>query len=475
MVYSNVHVRISSVNGYGVTTLSDPETTKNYVTSVTVTDGVAAQPQGTVTIPLRNPSTNKPHKDLIKPGDLCLIEFLANTPEKKGWFTALHGPIRSVSERTMISDAGSESVCVLTVGSMLDILAADAVAVWMYLSGIKGVDIVRASLTADQTNTKPYAVAYNWLTKVAFDASTYNPAGDLSTYCHLDFGGLEALTVGAFKLTMVEGPHLEIISQFLDSPFHELFATVGTSAEMLGDPATRSVASAGGGVKQAGAGTILRWRAAPYPFCDVGGGANRNEWNKLPLHKIDGPLQAVKERGSEYTLAPERNLFLAYPGYDQFEEFFTYTLNIPVVNLSSIRRLGYRPLKTQTSLLINNEVAKPNMLEFIKKLSWRLAGQWNNASQWENGTVQLALSPWIKSGDRVQALSPWQSNRKYEYHVAARQLTWSAASGGSMMLNLERGYDMSANPNAFAEGLSELELGISVTTEKFREHDKPGH
>ena len=475
MVFSSVHVRISSVNGYGVTTLNDPESTKQYVTSVTVTDGVAAQPQGTVTLPLRNPSTNQPHKDLIKPGDLCLIEFLANTPEKKGWFTALHGPVRSVSERVVISDSGSEASCVLTVGSMVDILSADAVAVWMYMFGVKGVDFVRASLTADETNTKPYAVAYNWLTKIAFDNSTYNPGGNLKSLLSLDFGGLEALTVGSFKLTMVEGPHLQIISQFLDAPFHELYATVGTSAEMLGDPATRSAASAGGGGKQAGAGTILRWRAAPYPFCNVGGGPNRSEWDKLPLHKIDGPLQAVRERGAEYTLAPERNFFIAYPGYDTFDEMFSYTLNIPVVNESSIRRLGYRPIKTQTSLLINNEVPKANMLEFSEKLSWRLAGQWNNASLWENGTVQLPLSPWIKSGDRVQALSPWQSNRKYEYHVAARQLTWSATTGGSMMLNLERGYDMSGDPNAFAEGLTRMEIGSEVVTDKFRLHDKPGY
>lgn len=472
MVVSSVLVKISSVNGYGVTTLNDPGTDKQYVRSATVTDGVNLQPSGTVTLPLRNPSTQKPHKDLIKPGDLCTIEFMVNTDfGKKGWWTALHGPVRSVSERTMISDAGSESVCVLNVGSMLDILAADAVAVWMFFYGLQGVDAVRSRLTADESNTRPFEVAFNWLTKVAFDSSTYNPAGSLASYLHLDFGGLEANVLGEYKLTMVEGSHLQIISQFLDSPFHELYASVGTSAEFQG---SKTQAGAGGGVKEGGAGTILRWRAAPYPYCDLGGGPNRSEWDKLPLHQVKGKVQAARERGSEYTLAPERNAFFVSPGYDYHNEFFSYTRAVPVVNLNSIRRLGYRPLKTQTSLLLNSEVTESNLKLFNEELSWRLAGQWNNYSQYENGTISLPLFPWIKSGDRLQALSPWQSDRIYEYHVLSRSMSWDAATGGNMTVNLERGVDIEASPNAFAEGLSRIELGGEVVTETFREHDKPG-
>ena len=472
MVVSSVLVKISSVNGYGVTTLNDPTTDKQYVRSATVVDGVNTQPSGIVTLPLRNPSTKKPHKDLIKPGDLCTIEFMVNTDfGKKGWWTALHGPIRSVSERTLISDAGSESVCILSVGSMLDILSADSVAIWMYLSSIKGVDIVRSQLTADEANRKPFEVAFNWLTKIAFDSSTYNPAGSLASYLHLDFGGLAANTIGTYKLSLVEGSHLQIISQFLDSPFHELYATVGTPAELQG---TKTLAGGGGGVMEAGAGTILRWRAAPYPYCDLGGGPNRSEWTKLPLHQVKGRVQASRERGSEYTLAPERNYFLVYPGYDGFNEWMPYTRSGAVVNAGSIRRLGYRPLKTQTSLLLNHEDTEQNLMEFSEELSWRLAGQWNNFSLYENGSITLPLLPWIKSGDRLQAISPWQSDRVYEYHVAARQMFWDATSGGSMTVNLERGVDTQGNPNFFADGLSSAKVGADVYSQTFREHDTPG-
>lgn len=473
MVSSDVHVKIYSVNGTQSATLNDPSTEKRYVTAVTVTDGVNVQPQGTVTLPARNPSNNQPHKDFIRPGDLCVVEFLANTPERKGWFTALHGPIKTVSERTVISDNGSESVCVLTVESMLSVLAADATAIWMYYGTAKGIDYARSTLTVDEMNTRPFEIAFNWLTKAAMDGETYNPALPLSGYMHLDFGGLEANAVGTYKLSLVEGSHLEIVSQFLDAPMHELYATVGTASEFQGTKT--QAAGAGGGVKQPGAGTILRWRAAPYPFCDLGGGPNRSEWNKLPLHKITGPLQVVGERGAEYTSAAERNFFLVYPGYDVFSEWFAYSRGVAVVNKGSVKRMGYRPLKVQTSLLLNNEVVEPDLMRFSEKLAWRIAGQWSNTSQRENGTVRVPLSPWIKSGDRVQALSPWQSDRTYEYHVLSRQLSWSAATGGSMMLNLERGFDVGKNPNAFADGLARAEVGGAKYSQTFREHDKPGH
>lgn len=465
-------MKVSSVNGYGVTTLNDPSTNKQHVRAVTVSDGVNLQPSGTVTLPLRSPSTKKPFKDLIKCGDLVTIEFLINTDfGERGWYLVLHGPVRSVSERTLIGDAGSESVTVLSVGSMLDILNADSVAIWMYFYGLQGVDSVRSQLTADETNTRPFEVAYNWLTRVAFDSATYNPLGNLASYSHLDFGGLEANVLGEYKLTMIEGSHLQIISQFLDSPFHELYASVGTSAEFQG---TKTQASGGGGVKEGGAGTILRWRAAPYPYCSLGGGPNRSEWEKLPLHKIRGEVGAARERGSEYSLQPERNAFFVYPGYDGYNEFFSYTRAVPVVNLSSIRRLGYRPLKTRTSLLLNDEVTEPYLKLFNEELSWRLAGQWNNYSLFENGTISLPLFPWIKSGDRLQALSPWQSDRIYEYHVLSRQMSWDASTGGSMTINLERGVDVQGNINAFADGLSRMEIGGEVVTETFREHDRPG-
>lgn len=471
MVFSGVHVKVTSVNGYGESTLNDPGSDKEFVTSVTVSDGVNGQPQGTVTLPLRSPATNKPHKDLIKPGDICVIEFLAHTPERKGWFLALHGPIRSVSERTVINDTGSESVCILTVGSFYDILAADAAAWFMYFYALKGVGAVRAQLTASETQTKPYEVAYNWLSKIALDANTYNPLGSLGTYLSLDFGGLQASTYATMALALAEGSHLQIISQFLDAPLHELYATVGTPSSFTGD--LTKAASAGGGVKQPGAATILKWRAAPYKTCTLGGGAMEGDWNKLPLHKVS-ELQAVRERGSEYTLGSERNFFVCYPGYEQANEYFTYTRSVPVVNTGSIRRHGFRPLKLKTGLLINNEMAEPDLMEFIERLTWRLAGAWNNASQWENGTVSLPLSPWIKSGDRVQAISPWQSDRLYEYHVSARQMSWSAASGGSMVLNLERGFDVALNPTSYSDGLSKMQIDFNEVTQNFRKHDEPG-
>lgn len=470
MVFSDCHVKLLTQSG--VKTLNDPEAGIHLVSGVTVSDGISVLPSGTVRLPLRNPSDNKPWKSFVEPGDLCTIEFLAHTPDRKGWWLAIHGPIRTLRERTVISDKGAENVCELEVGSMTDILAADTVAPWMFLGSIYGVDAVRTRLTADESNGRPYQVAYNWLKKVAFDASSYNYSTDLGGWLSLDFGGLEANVVGTYKLSLAEGPHMETIGQFLDAPFHELYTTVGTPGEFRGD-VTHSAGSAPG-VKEPGAATILRWRAAPYPFCPLGGGSNTSEWDALPLHKLTD-VQLVGERGAAYSLQGERNFFIAYPGYDVFSEWFAYTRAVAVVNQESVRRLGYRPLKTQTSLLINDETTESDMMTFSEELAWRLAGQHNNVRKYEYGTVTLPLSPWIKSGDRVECLSPWQSSQTYQYHVGGRQLTWDAASGGRMVLQLQRGYDVTRGPGFHAEGLARAEIkGAAEVSASFRDHDQPG-
>lgn len=471
MIVSDVYVKVLTQSG--VKTLADPGTDFRQVLSVTVADGVNMLPQGTVLLPLKNPSDHKPYKSFITPGDLCTIEFHSWNGSKGGWYTALHGPVRSLSERTAVVNGRYEAVTQLTVGSMADILEQDQVAIWMFLGGIKGVDYARSTLTLDEMNTRPYEVAFNWLQKAAFDAETYNYASDLRGWLHLDFDGLEANVAAAHKLSLVEGSHLSIIGQFLDSPFHELYATTGTSADFTGT--LTSTAGQAGGVKQPGGGTILKWRAAPYPYCDLGGGPNRSAWERLKLHELDERLVPVEGVGSEYTLAPERNFFLVYPGYDVFNEWFAYSRGVAVVNRDSIRRLGYRPLKTSTRLLMNDEVAESDLMTFSEELAWRLAGQWNNASRWENGTVTLPLYPWIRPGERLRARSPWQSSRTYEYHILGRQMTYSPDAGGRMQLSLERGFDVALDPDLFARGLSRLETDFKRYSQTFREHDKPGH
>ena len=45
---------------------------------------------------------------------------------------------------------------------------------------------------------------------------------------------------------------------------------------------------------------------------------------------------------------------------------------------------------------------------------------------------------------------------------------WARAS-------LERGYNLTKDPNAFAKGLTRTEVGAAKYSEAFRQHDKPGH
>ena len=52
-------------------------------------------------------------------------------------------------------------------------------------------------------------------------------------------------------------------------------------------------------------------------------------------------------------------------------------------------------------------------------------------------------------------------------------MSWSAASGGSVVLNLERGFGVVLNPTSYSDGVSKMQIDFNEVTQNFSKHDKP--
>jgi len=450
-------------------------TVTDVVLNVTITDGLGdQQPQATITLPLKRSTTEFgriPYSELLSPGDHCLIEVLASYGRGEDWVTVLDGVVRTVSENESLSNGGRESSTTVQVGSFADLLQEDTVAWWMYYGVLEGWAKVRAFLTPDQMTAAPYKVAFDFLTKVGMSESVYDHFGTLKDRIHLDFGGMEARSPLELSLTMAEGSHWSIISQFLDAPLQELYATTGTPAEFLGTLTRAATAPAG---INGGATTVI-WRKAPYVYADENGNAVADEWNALPVHDLHDVVPVVGSRGGSFSKAAIRNFTLVYPAYQFLDEQFAYAYGSAIVNGASIRQFGYRPLKLRTNLLLNDALDGPTIIEYMKALSYRAAGQWNQQQRLKTGVVSVPLAPWIRPGQRVRFDDPWTGVREYEYHVRARQMSLSP-NGASMTLNLERGAPtpMYADPAWLVADLEAVRVAAEVYAANARIADIPG-
>lgn len=450
-------------------------TVTDVILNVAITDGLGDQmPQATITLPLKRSTTEFgriPYSELLSPGDHCLIEVLASYGRGEDWVTVLDGVVRTVSENESLSNGGREATTTIQVGSFADLLQEDTVAWWMYYGTLEGWARVRSYLTPDQLTAAPYRVAFDFLTRVGMSKSVYDHFGTLEDRISLDFDGMEARSPLELSLTMVEGSHWSIISQFLDAPLQELYATTTTPADFLGT-LTRA-AKAPNGVN--GGATTVIWRKAPYVYADENGNAVADEWNALPVHDLHDVVPVVGSRGGSFSKAAIRNFTLVYPAYQFLDEQFAYAHGSAIANADSVAAFGYRPLKLRTHLLLNDSASNQDIIDLMKQLSFRAAGQWNQQQRLKTGVVSVPLAPWIRPGQRVRFDDPWTGAREYEYHVRARQMSLSP-NGASMTLNLERGAPtpMYADPAWLMDGLRSVRVGAETYAAQFRRHDEPG-
>ncbi|MBW6396019.1 hypothetical protein KZX47_12780 [Thermus sp. SYSU G05001] len=458
MLYTDVRVRVWTDGG--------PITLTDQVLGVQVQDGLDSLPQGTVLLPLHrtvSPTSRRRYSELIQVGDLALVEMLAWDGERGDWEAVLHGPVTAVEEAEGLGPEG-EAVTRLGVASMAHILAQDAVARWLWYGHVAGWKVVESQLSIQEMLDDPASVAYRYLTKIAFHHANWQNGGTLQDFIHLDMDGLKAVGPFALELQLVEGSHLEIVRRLLDPPLHEVFVTTDRAANLRGRLTSRAGQAPGEGQ----AATVVRWRAAPYPYPGTG------EWERLPLHRLEGTWQPVRGRSAAKTDAPIRNFFLLYPAFTFADEYILLAMGVAVANRRSIARYGYRPLKART-LLVHNEALKPekSVEEHLKTLTQRMAAQWNRLQEMEAGTLELPLAPWIRPGERVRFSGLW-GYRELLGHVRARQLTWDPRTGGRMSLAVERALppEVYGDPGWFGEGLEVVRAGSEVLAQAWKEEKR---
>lgn len=208
----------------------------------------------------------------------------------------------------------------------------------------------------------------------------------------------------------------------------------------------------------------------PTATLDASGRPQLDEWNRLPLHTLDTPLEPTRGAQRAKSDSRIRNFFLVYPALSFVDDILAYSLGAAVVNRGSIARYGYRPLKPRTHLIATSGQDRRTVEEFMVELSYRVAGQHNKLHRMYYGQVQAPLYPWIRPGHRLRAPYLWDYHRLAEYHVYARQMSWTPVQGGSMQLVLERGLpvDLYRDPSWFAEGLEVVRVGSEVYATSFR-------
>lgn len=443
-----------------------------YLTQLSVADGLDAPPVGTLSTPLYLTRGRRRvrFRDLITPGDLVTVEMLAWDGRHGDWTTVLHGPVMSSGDHERLA-RGYENGSTFQIGSMSDILAQDAVAWWMFYGTLDGYARVRSALSIDRMSNSPYRVMFEYLQQVAFDRSVYaNPTG-LAELMHLDFDGFESLSPIALSLTAAEGSHLEIISRYLDGPLHELYTTTAPARAARG-ALTHAVAAPhthDGGL------TMLVWRKAPYPYLD-GHHIRADEWQRLPLHRAESGVKLINSRQAQKSKEAVRNFFIAYPAVQFLNERFAYAFGACYVNMASVRRFGYRPLKLRTHLIADKEAKQGPLEEFMHRLTARIAGQWNHMERYEGGQLELPPMPHLRPGERLQAPSPWTENRLFEYHVRGRKLDWHPERGATMQVAVERGLPVEhyQDPAHLAAGLQRVRVGAESYAAASRLQDTPG-
>jgi hypothetical protein len=456
-IISSINVKV--ITGDGHLDLTDA------VLNMAATESIRATPQANVTLPLH--ATRKgsriPYTEILQVGDAITVDASTWDGATAQDECCLDGIVRSIQQTEVWNGTSYQPATTISCSSYASILETDTVAWWLYAGTVEGgIGAVLSRLTPDQLNTSPYRVAFNYLSRVALHYANYSWRNThLEDVISLECGGLDAVAPLQQSLQNAEGAHLGIVRGMTDDPFHELFVTTRSPNDPPTTLGLSKLAKNPRGVRDAS--TTVTFRAAPFPHVTPDGRGILSEWQGLPLTKLEGNLERVNSFGGGYSTDSVRNFFMCYPGFDFLNEQALFTSGGAVSNKSSIQRFGYSPLKMQTRLILNPEGTSTKTIEeFSQQLTYRLAGQWNNAHLWHSGQATTMFAPQIHAGTRVRASSPWHGGVPHEWYCSARTLNWSPEALGSSVLTLERGLPvtMYENPNTFSQGLETVKFDI---------------
>lgn len=440
-------------------------------------DGLGMMPQASITIPRYfNPTrtTRKLYMDAMQDGDEILIEGLGVVGNHNpGWTTLLHGMVLNPQLKQQIAGEKSTLHTTFTAHSFGSVLQKDALAWWMWLGTAFGVQRTRAIFSAEELNTLPHQIIYNFLSRMLNQVSQWGMAGHpLGDYLGLQLDGLQAVAPMAMSFSSIEGSFWEIIQSVVDSPLHELYVQTVPQKDLLALPTTRPAPKA---VGEDSAATTIIMRRAPYPYADENGMGQLGEWNALKLHTLEGILEPVLDTTAFRDSSRVKNFTMVYPLINFVNEQYLFTMGWAIQNPASIQRFGYSPAKWGTHLIQTAE--QPQIDAFSRKLAWRVATQFNQLDKALYAQVQLPFMPHLRPGQRILTDYPFNENTRYQFHIQSRSLSWNPDTGGRTYLTLDRGYQDSLyrDPAFWVDGLQPAQITWNQEIyNRQREQDIPG-
>ncbi|GEM48687.1 hypothetical protein [Deinococcus cellulosilyticus] len=450
-VYSEIRATILTADG--------PMSLYEQIMDFNFQDGLGAMPQATLTLPRYRtirPGVRKAYTDLIRDGDEILIEGLAVFGGiNRGWETVLHGIVVNPSVKQSIQGEKSSFTTTLQAQCFGHVLQKDALAWWMWLGTAFGVQRTRAVFAAEELNTKPHQIVFNYMSKMLNLVSNWGMAGrPLGDYLGLSLSGLDAVAPMAMSFSTMEGTFWSIIKSVEDAPLHEMYVQTLPQAKLSGE-LTRAAPKTVGEDKAA---TTVIMRRAPYPYADENGKGQLGEWNALTLHRLDGLLEPIGETVAYRDSSRVKNFTMLYPMINYVNEQMLFTMGWAIANPESIRRFGYSAAKWGTHLIQTAD--EPSVEAFSRKLSWRVAAQFNQLDKAYYAQVQLPFSTHIRPGERILTDYPWGGPDQYQFHIQSRALTWSPTAGGRTYLTLDRGHldQHYRDPSYWVEGLTPTKI-----------------
>lgn len=408
----------------------------------------------------REGGTPLPWDEVFKKGDLAWVEG-ANwaggyAPGLSDDAVLADGMIVAMHVSESLSDDSYSNTITLICDTFASILARDAVAYWMYYGGVRGVLRARAQLPLQAQSGRLDKILAEYMDKVVFTNEMWGrEGGGIKERVSYAFTSLP-FEVPPLDLSIAEGTHWTILGQHLDQPFHELYSVTQAQADRRGERTSNASITRG----EANASTTIVMRRAPYPHVTPDGRGDVSDWHALKLH--DHTNQNARQYGERTATRGiddgHYNFWLSLPRFMGITDRAALAKGVAVHNPAARRIFAHAPMRVSTAMLFDVERSDETILDTTRRLTWRLAGQWNRLEDYRIGGTTIPFAPSIQPGERILIRVPYGDNtRKLEAHIDGRSHSVERERGGTTSIDYSRGLfdNLYQDPAYFADGLEE--------------------
>lgn len=454
--YTDIKVWIRLSDG---TTLSPVDLPVLEVSDTASIDGVQTM---SLTLPGRMHLQNGkaiPYAEIIRPGDMIHIEGTLWDGVRAEEATLLDGIVTEPRDSVNLADASFSHTFSLSAESMQYVLTNDTVQYYRYYGAKEGFQRAWSTLNSSKLAFKVDQLLASYMESVTFTFGVWqNGKESLRDVLGCDFKALPANAPIQYDMATQEGSHWSILSGLIDSPLHEMFCVTRDDLTVhgVGNAPKKGMGNLGGR-------TFMVLRPAPFPYATPDGVVITRDWDALPKHDLTGlnrTKNPLNNQGGARSIHAGSNFFTLYPAFEPLDETMSMSVGISVENVSSIQRVGYRPLSMKTHLL-ESTVKEQDLIAFSKELTWRVAAQQNRMDEMFTFNLEYPLSPKVKPGEVVRFNAPLgDSTQVFLGYVAARTHRHAIEKGGTTALSLVRCLpeQIYKTPNWFAQGLTAFEI-----------------